>query len=82
MAYFDGYPAVVHRSGGQINVYYGGRFGNIPGDGHGHVRATGGPLGENIVYWRLPESEGGQVIVDNSWGTMNGNDLRDHLTDF
>ena len=31
---------------------------------------------------RLPESKGGQVIVDNSWGTMNGNDLRDHLTDF
>ncbi len=31
---------------------------------------------------RLPESEGGQVIVDNSWGTMNGNDLRDHLTGF
>ena len=82
MAYFDGYPATVHRSGEQINVYYGGRFGNIPGDGHGHVRATGGPLGENIVYWRLPESEGGQVIIDNSWGTMNGNDLRDHLTDF
>lgn len=49
---------------------------------HGHVRATGGLLGENIAYWRLPESEGGQVIVDNSWGTMNGNDLRDHLTDF
>ena len=30
----------------------------------------------------LPESEGGQVIVDNSWDTMNGNDLRDHLTGF
>ena len=82
MTYFDGQPAIVHRSGGQINVYYGGRFGNILGDGHGHVRATGGPLGENIVYWRLPESEGGQVIVDNSWGIMNGNDLRDHLTGF
>ena len=24
MAYFDGQPAIVHRSGGQINVYYGG----------------------------------------------------------
>ncbi len=81
MAYFDGYPAVVHRSGGQINVYYGGAF-TPDGHGHGHVKATGGPLGENIVYWRLPESEGGQVIVDNSWGTMNGNDLRDHLTGF
>ena len=39
------------------------------GPGHGHVRVTGGPLGENIVYWRLPESEGGQVIVDNAWET-------------
>ena len=65
MAHFDGYPAVVHRSGGQTNVYYGGAF-TPDGHGHGHVKATGGPLGENIVYWRLPESEGGQVIVDNS----------------
>ena len=80
MAYFDGQPAIVHRSEGMINVYYGGRFGNIPGDGH--VRATGGPLGENIVYWRLPESEGSQVIVNNARETMNGNDLRDHLTGF
>lgn len=80
MAYFE-QPAIVHRSGGQINVYYGGRF-KPDGPGHGHVRVTGGPLGENIVYWRLPESEGGQVIVDNAWETMNGNDLRDHLTDF
>ena len=81
MAYFDGQPAVVHRSGGMINVYYGGAF-TPDGYGHGHVKATGGPLGENIVYWRLPESEGGQVIVDNAWDTMNGNDLRDHLTGF
>lgn len=39
MAYFGGQPAIVHRPGGQINVYYGGE-------------------------------------------TTNGNDLRDHLTDF
>ena len=65
MAYFDGYPAVVHRSGGQINVYYGGRFGNIPGDGHGHVRATGGPLGENIVYWRLRRSGYHRQLMGN-----------------
>ena len=81
MAYFDGQPAIVHRSGGQINVYYGGAF-TPDGHGHGHVKATGGPLGENIVYWRLSESEGGQAIVDNAWETMNGNDLRDHLTGF
>ena len=81
MAYFDGQPTIVHRSGGMINVYYGGAFAP-DGHGHGHVKATGGTLGKNIVYWRLPESKGGQVIVDNSWGTMNGNNLCDHLTDF
>ncbi len=81
MTSFDRQPAIVHRSGGMINVYYGGAF-TPDGHGHGHVKATGGPLGENIVYWRLPESEDGQVIVDNSWGTVNGNDLRDHLTGF
>jgi len=42
MAYFDGQPAVVHRSGGMINVYYGGAF-TPDGYGHGHVKATGGP---------------------------------------
>ena len=63
-----------------INIYYGGKYGNIPSDGHGHVKATGGPLGENIVYWRLPDSEGGAVIVSNEWDVMYGNDLRSHLT--
>lgn len=82
MAWFDGKEARVERSGGTINVYYGGRWGNVPGDGHGHVKATGGPLGENIVFWRLPESEGGQVIVSNSWDTMYGNDLSNHLSGF
>lgn len=50
MAYFDGQPAIVHRSGGQINVYYGGAFAP-DGHGHGHVKATGGPLGKNTVYY-------------------------------
>ena len=81
MAWFDGKEAKVERSGGTINVYYGGSF-YPDGHGHGHVKATGGPLGENIVYWRLPANEGGQVMVDNSWNTMNGNDLRDHMTGF
>ena len=35
MAYFE-QPAIVNRSGGQINVYYGGAF-----TSDGHVRATG-----------------------------------------
>lgn len=81
MPYFDGKPAVVQRSGGQIHIYYGGQF-YPDGPGHGHVKATGGPLGENIVYWRLPASEGGQTIVSNSWDTMYGNDLSSHLSGF
>lgn len=53
---------------------------NVPGDGHGHVKAQGGSLGEFIVYWRLPEGERGAVIVSNEWDVMYGNDLRSHLT--
>lgn len=81
MAQFDGKEAVVERSGGTINIYYGG-FPTPDGFGHGHVKATGGPLGENIVYWRLPDNEGGQEIVSNSWDIQYGNDLRPHLSGF
>ncbi len=73
---FDGRSATVYRSPGTTNVIYGGRNGNVPGDGHGHVKATGGPTGESVVFWRLPEDEGGQTIVDNSWDITGGNDLR------
>lgn len=72
---FDGRSATVYRSPGTTNVIYGGRNGNVPGDGHGHVKATGGPTGESVVFWRLPEDEGGQTIVDNSWDITGGNDL-------
>lgn len=78
--WFDRKEARIQRSGGMVNIYYGGKYGNIPGDGHGHVKATGGPLGENIVYWWLPDSEGGAVIVSNEWDVMYGNDLRPYLT--
>jgi len=73
---FDGREAKIYRSGGMINVYYGGRYDNAPNDGHGHVKATGGPHGENIVFWRLPEDEGGEVIIDNRFTVTNGNDVR------
>ena len=79
MAQFDGQDAKVERSAGTINVYYGG-FMSPDGRGHGHVKATGGMLGENIVYWRLPESEGGRVIVSNSFDEKYGNDLSEHLS--
>jgi len=51
--WFDGKPAKIRHSGGTTEIFYGGAWGNIPGDGHGHVKAQGGPLGEFIVYWRL-----------------------------
>jgi len=75
LGWFDGREALVQRSGGMINVYYGGSL-KPDGTGHGHVKATGGPLGENIVYWRLPEDEGGEVIIDNRFTVTNGNDVR------
>ena len=82
MARFDGEDAKVVRSPGETNVYYG-RFVAPDGPGHGHVKATGGPDGENIVYWRrLSVAKGGQVIVSNSWDTKYGNDLNNYLSDF
>ncbi len=63
--WFDGKPAKIRRSGGTTEIFYGGAWGNIPGDGHGHMKAQGGPLGDFIVYWRLPESEGGATVIDN-----------------
>lgn len=65
MATSDGKEVRVEQEAGTINVYYGGRWGNVPDDGHGHVKAQGGPFGESIVFWRLPESEGGTVVIDN-----------------
>ena len=75
--WFDGKEARIQRSGGMINIYYGGRSGNTPGDGHGHVKATGGPLGKNIIYWRLPESEGGATVIDN-WASSER--FSDHMS--
>ena len=39
--WFDGKPAKIRRSGGTTEIFYGGAWGNIPGDGHGHVKAQG-----------------------------------------
>ena len=73
----DGKPAKIRRSGGTTEIFYGGAWGNIPGDGHGHVKAQGGSLGEFIVYWRLPESEGGATVIDN-WASSER--LSDHMS--
>lgn len=82
MAWFDGNEAKVELSGDTINVYYGGRRGDALGDGHGHVEAVDGPLGESIVYWRLPANVGGQVIVNNPADIMYGTNLSEYLSDF
>lgn len=82
MAWFDGNEAEVERSEGATNVYYGGRRGDALGDGHGHVEAVDGPLGESIVYWRLPANVGGQVIVNNPADIMYGTNLSEYLSDF
>ncbi len=52
--------------------------GNITGDGHGYVKARGGSLGDFIVCWRLPESEGGATVIDN-WASSER--LSDHTSD-
>lgn len=78
MAWFDGQDAKVVQEAGTINIFYGGSF--VPdGNGHGHVKAQGGPFGENIVYWRLPDSEGGAIVIDNF---ASAERLNDHLSGF
>lgn len=73
---FDGQDAKVVQEAGTKNIYYGG-FLAPDGNGHGHVKAQGGMLGESIVYWRKPESEGGQVVIDNFASTEA---LSDHFS--
>jgi hypothetical protein cdivTM_09441 len=77
--WLDGKPAKIRRSGGTTEIFYGGAWGNIPGDGHGYVKAQRGPLGEFIVYWRdFPESEGGATVIDN-WASFER--LSDYTSD-
>ena len=59
---------------------YDGRAGNIPGDGHGHVKAQGGPLGEfssSTGDCLRAESEGGATIIDN-WASSER--LSNHMS--
>lgn len=76
VACFDGKEAVIENEPGTINIYYGGMF-TPDGLGHGHVKAQGGPFGESIVFWRLPDSEGGQIVIDN-WASQEM--LSNHLS--
>lgn len=77
MATFDGQEAKVEQEAGTINIFYGGAF-KPDGEGHGHVKAQGGAFGESIVFWRLPASEGGAVVIDN-WASAER--LADHFSD-
>lgn len=76
MPYFDGQQADVEQKAGELNIYYGGLL-YPSGPGHGHVKAQGGALGESIVYWRLPDNEGGRVVIDN-WASSER--LADHMS--
>lgn len=63
---FDGYPAEISTGKTdqptRIDICYGGS-GGLMGRGHGHVVSKDGI---NIFFWRLPESEGGGIIIDDN----------------
>lgn len=63
--YFDGHPIkIVYGNTGRrdrFEFYYGGLF-DPDGIGHGHVVSNDG---ENIHFWRLPDSEGGMIMIDD-----------------
>ena len=71
--YFDGHPIKVVRGATgrreRFEFYYGG-LGSPDGYGHGHVVSNDG---ENIHYWREPNST--FPIIDDTWSTE---DLRKH----
>ena len=55
----------------RFEFFYGGAY--FPdGDGHEHVVSNDG---ENIHYWRLSASEGGNVVIDDHFSFEK---LRDH----
>lgn len=62
---FDGQEAKIERGqtgrADRIDVYYGG-IAEPKGPGHGHVVSNDGV---NIHYWRLPQSEGAIVKIDD-----------------
>ncbi|KTS65287.1 hypothetical protein NS206_04920 [Microbacterium testaceum] len=47
----------------RFEFFYGG-FLSPDGPGHGHVVSNDG---ENIHFWRLPSSEGGRVVIDDTF---------------
>ena len=73
--YFDGQEIVVKYGAtgrnDRFEFYYGG-FYTPDGDGHGHVVSNDG---ENIIFWRLPDREGGRVVIDDRFSFEK---LRDH----
>lgn len=67
MAYFDGRIASVDvvTERNTMNIYYGGLT-TPDGYGAGHVKAVVCDYGyAAITYWRLPDVEGGKVIINN-----------------
>lgn len=85
MATFDHKPAVVIREGSPfgglsacLKVHYGGD-GSPDGPGCGEVYAAPGGGDCVIFFWRLPESEGGGLVVDRSVTSVFNEEVRWHL---
>lgn len=49
----------------RFEFYYGGLF-TPDGVGHGHVVCNDG---ETINFWRKPNHEGGETVIDDSWSS-------------
>ena len=63
----------ITKTVSQVNIYWGGE-GSLPDSaGHGHIAIVRLADFKFILgYVRLPESEGGRVLIDRSRGIING----------
>ena len=62
--WFDGKPAKIRRSGGTTEIFYGGAWGNIPGNGHGHVKAQGGERTAQRKVAEYLNTKKGELKID------------------
>lgn len=74
---FDGKDARIERGqtgrADRIDVFYGGLT-EPKGSGHGHVVSNDGVY---INFWRLPESEGGAIVLNDQYGSTKR--LSEHM---
>ncbi|WP_103530547.1 hypothetical protein [Streptomyces sp. SM11] len=66
---FDGKDARIERGQtgrvDRVDIYYGGSGWDPKGPGHGHVVSNDGVF---INFWRLPDSEGGAIVLNDDYG--------------